>query len=278
MPQLGNIFYSDYYLEINAGQPATESLESLYQDDGILEAYHSFIQAFSIYRLDLIETIETANGKMSETVPGLKELTFSLNSADGKLLINDYCDFNWYDNRFGVNVIYIATAYRLARYLALIEWYERKGLQRPIEDKISFTDIIELNQVTKAFFRFPPCRWLHEYAYKWFGLTPEQYSELTGKPAPATDDPQSDQEHTPATEQPATIEDEKAQQESSLIEWDGKLYQLALDMRERKNNNEFNTFEEAYIWACSRYTFRGKPITLKQIEQAYYSAKSQALF
>ena len=40
-----------------------------------------------------------------------------------------------------------------------------------------------------------------------------------------------------------------------------------------KDNNKFQTYREAYQWCEENYTVNGKPITWKQLEKNYDTAK-----
>ena len=53
------------------------------------------------------------------------------------------------------------------------------------------------------------------------------------------------------------------------------LWSIADDQRQRKDDDEFITYREAYHWATIHLTHRGNPITVHQLERAYHKAKSE---
>ena len=53
------------------------------------------------------------------------------------------------------------------------------------------------------------------------------------------------------------------------------LYAIADDMRERKNDGEFDTYREAYEWAANNIVKEGIHITAIKLEKAYHKAKSE---
>lgn len=56
-------------------------------------------------------------------------------------------------------------------------------------------------------------------------------------------------------------------------DFNGYIYGLADDMRDRKKNREFDTYRDAYRYAETHYTVNGKDITWKQLERNYDKAK-----
>ena len=55
------------------------------------------------------------------------------------------------------------------------------------------------------------------------------------------------------------------------------LWAIADDMRARKEEGEFDTYREAYQWACDNYYKKNVKLTVKNLERAYHKAKSQGL-
>jgi len=53
------------------------------------------------------------------------------------------------------------------------------------------------------------------------------------------------------------------------------LWAIADDLREKKNQGEFNTYAEAYRWGATHYTQYGHPITAFKLQRAYHKAKSE---
>jgi len=53
------------------------------------------------------------------------------------------------------------------------------------------------------------------------------------------------------------------------------LWAIADDMRDRKDEGEFETYRDAYRWAAVNMTCKGKPITFIKLEKVYYKAKSE---
>ena len=53
------------------------------------------------------------------------------------------------------------------------------------------------------------------------------------------------------------------------------LWAIADDLREKKNQGEFNTYAEAYRWGATHYTQYGNPITAFKLQRAYHKAKSE---
>lgn len=53
------------------------------------------------------------------------------------------------------------------------------------------------------------------------------------------------------------------------------LWAIADDLRDRKNQGEFNTYVESYRWGATHYTQNGNPITAFKLERAYHKAKSE---
>ena len=53
------------------------------------------------------------------------------------------------------------------------------------------------------------------------------------------------------------------------------LWAIADDLREKKNQGEFNTYAEAYRWGATHYTQYGNPITAFNLQRAYHKAKSE---
>ena len=55
------------------------------------------------------------------------------------------------------------------------------------------------------------------------------------------------------------------------------LLAIADDMRAKKEEGEFDTYREAYQWACDNYYKKNVKLTVKNLERAYHKAKSQGL-
>jgi len=53
------------------------------------------------------------------------------------------------------------------------------------------------------------------------------------------------------------------------------LWSIADDMRQKKVEGEFGTFIDAYRWAESYMTHKGKQINAKKLQRAYHKAKSE---
>ncbi len=53
------------------------------------------------------------------------------------------------------------------------------------------------------------------------------------------------------------------------------LWAIADDMRARKEDGEFDTYREAYQWACEKYYKKNVKLTVKSLERAYHKAKSE---
>ena len=56
------------------------------------------------------------------------------------------------------------------------------------------------------------------------------------------------------------------------IDWNGSIYALSDEMREKKDHGAFATYREAYRWCEKNYTVNGETITLEQLENNYYVA------
>ena len=55
------------------------------------------------------------------------------------------------------------------------------------------------------------------------------------------------------------------------------LWAIADDMRARKEEGEFDTYREAYQWACDNYYKKNVKLTVLKLERAYHKAKSEGL-
>ena len=55
------------------------------------------------------------------------------------------------------------------------------------------------------------------------------------------------------------------------------LWAIADDMRARKEDGEFDTYREAYQWACNNYYKKNVKLTVLKLERAYHKAKSEGL-
>ena len=55
------------------------------------------------------------------------------------------------------------------------------------------------------------------------------------------------------------------------------LWAIADDMRTKKEEGEFDTYREAYQWACDKIYKKNVKLTVKNLERAYHKAKSQGL-
>ena len=55
------------------------------------------------------------------------------------------------------------------------------------------------------------------------------------------------------------------------------LWAIADDMRARKEDGEFDTYREAYQWACDNYYKKNVKLTVLKLERAYHKAKSEGL-
>ena len=53
------------------------------------------------------------------------------------------------------------------------------------------------------------------------------------------------------------------------------LWAIADDMRARKEDGEFDTYREAYLWAERNIDKKGTTITAMKLEKAYHKAKSE---
>ena len=53
------------------------------------------------------------------------------------------------------------------------------------------------------------------------------------------------------------------------------LWAIADDLRDKKNQGEFNSYAEAYRWGATHYTHKGNPITAFKLQRAYHKAKSE---
>ena len=53
------------------------------------------------------------------------------------------------------------------------------------------------------------------------------------------------------------------------------LWAIADDMRARKEEGEFDTYREAYQWACDNYYKKNVKLTVKNLERAYYKYVSE---
>ena len=50
---------------------------------------------------------------------------------------------------------------------------------------------------------------------------------------------------------------------------------IADDLRKRKEDGEFITYKDAYLWAEKNLTQNGNPLKAEDLESAYYKAKSE---
>ena len=55
------------------------------------------------------------------------------------------------------------------------------------------------------------------------------------------------------------------------------LWAIADDMRARKEEGEFDTYREAYQWACDNYYKKNVKLTVLKLERAYHKAVSEGL-
>ena len=55
------------------------------------------------------------------------------------------------------------------------------------------------------------------------------------------------------------------------------IWAVADDLRHRKNEGEFETYKEAYMYGEKHYTVNGQPITVAQLENNYYKARSSGI-
>ena len=53
------------------------------------------------------------------------------------------------------------------------------------------------------------------------------------------------------------------------------LWAIADDMRARKEEGEFDTYREAYQWACDNYYKKNVKLTVKNLERAYHKYVSE---
>ena len=53
------------------------------------------------------------------------------------------------------------------------------------------------------------------------------------------------------------------------------LWAIADDMRARKEEGEFDTYREAYQWACDNYPKKNVKLTVKNLERAYHKYVSE---
>ena len=52
------------------------------------------------------------------------------------------------------------------------------------------------------------------------------------------------------------------------------IWAIADDLRHRKDEGEFETYKEAYMYGEKHYTVNGQPITVAQLENNFYKARS----
>ena len=69
----------------------------------------------------------------------------------------------------------------------------------------------------------------------------------------------------------------KSERNKNAIVTNDALWAIADDMRARKEEGEFDTYREAYQWACDNYYKKNVKLTVKNLERAYHKAKSQGL-
>ena len=55
------------------------------------------------------------------------------------------------------------------------------------------------------------------------------------------------------------------------------LWEIAYDMRGRKDDGEFATYRDAYQWACINYKKENVELTVLKLESAYYKALSKGM-
>ena len=53
------------------------------------------------------------------------------------------------------------------------------------------------------------------------------------------------------------------------------LWAIADDMRAKKEEGEFDTYREAYQWACDNYYKKNVKLTVKNLERAYHKYVSE---
>ena len=53
------------------------------------------------------------------------------------------------------------------------------------------------------------------------------------------------------------------------------LWAIADDMRALKEKGEFDTYREAYQWACDNYYKKNVKLTVKNLERAYFKYVSE---
>jgi len=75
---------------------------------------------------------------------------------------------------------------------------------------------------------------------------------------------------------------DKTQQKNTIhqsnkfkYETNDSLWAIADDVRERKEEGEFDTYMDAYRWAEKNISKKGVNITAKKLERAYHKAKSE---
>ena len=61
----------------------------------------------------------------------------------------------------------------------------------------------------------------------------------------------------------------------SKIETNDALWAIADDLRDRKNNGEFETFRDGYRWAEKNISKKGVDITFIKLERAYHKANNE---
>ena len=84
-----------------------------------------------------------------------------------------------------------------------------------------------------------------------------------------------DEELKELKNQTEAIISKKKNKDKTLI--NDSLWAIADDMRALKEKGEFDTYREAYQWACDNYYKKNVKLTVKNLERAYHKAKSQGL-
>ena len=69
----------------------------------------------------------------------------------------------------------------------------------------------------------------------------------------------------------------KSERNKNAIVTNDALWAIADDMRARKEDGEFDTYREAYQWACNNYYKKNVKLTVLKLERAYHKAKSEGL-
>ena len=72
----------------------------------------------------------------------------------------------------------------------------------------------------------------------------------------------------------ASKDAERIEDEVIKEEYNGSIWALADDMRDKKAKGKFDTIRQAYRYGAKHYTIKGKAVTAIQLETNYHKAKS----